>query len=38
MVWNTAWSYVPINYNITIGTIENMTKNRERNERNETER
>ena len=26
MGWNTAWSYLPINYNTKLGTIENITQ------------
>lgn len=26
MEWKTAWSYVPIDYNTTIGTVENITQ------------
>ena len=26
MQWKTAWSYLPINYDVTIGTIENITQ------------
>ena len=26
MEWNTAWSYLPIDYNTSIGTIENITQ------------
>jgi len=26
MNWKTAWSYLPINYHVTIGTVENMTQ------------
>lgn len=26
MEWKTAWSYLPINYNTTIGTVENITQ------------
>lgn len=26
MKWNTTWSYLPINYNTTIGTVENITQ------------
>lgn len=26
MEWKTAWSYLPVNYNTTIGTVENITQ------------
>lgn len=26
MQWKTAWSYLPINYNVTIGTVGNITQ------------
>lgn len=26
MNWKTSWSYLPINYNVTIGTVDNITQ------------